>query len=191
MFLQAADILHAPKCSLLIPDILLQSSCDIKTELQFKTCFSKPIGPLCPHCHCASCDPPSFENTYALRKSGRELCVQRCRMPQTTSACSEGNTTSSIQESEGIQTNHTKANCLAQSADADETGSDECDECDEWVHVFAEQWQRHQYESYFCRQERESRQRMYYADWSRLKMLWDSEQELKNWWITEQEKQCA
>ena len=112
-------------------------------------------------------------------------------MPQTTSACSEGNATSSIQESEGIQTNHMKANCLAQNPDADETGSDECDEWDEWDHVFAEQWQRHQYESYCWRQQRESRQPMSYADWSRLKMLWDSEQELKNWWITEQEKQCA
>ena len=70
-------------------------------------------------------------------------------MPQTTSACSDGNATSSIQESEGIQTNHTEANCLAQNADADETGSDECDEWDEWDHVFAEEWQRHQYESYF------------------------------------------
>ena len=71
-------------------------------------------------------------------------------MPQTSSACSEGNATSSIQESEGIQKNHTKANCLAQNADADDTGSDECDEWDEWNHVFAEQWQRHQYESYCC-----------------------------------------
>ena len=32
---------------------------------------------------------------------------------------------------------------------------------------------------------------MSYADWLPLKMLWDSEQELKNWWIAEQEKQCA
>ena len=32
---------------------------------------------------------------------------------------------------------------------------------------------------------------MSYAAGSRLKMLWDSEQELENWWITEQEKQCA
>ena len=46
-----------------------------------------------------------------------------------------------------MQANDTKANCLAQNADADETGSDECDEWDEWDHVFAEQWQRHQYES--------------------------------------------
>ena len=98
---------------------------------------------------------------------------------------------SGIQESEGTQTNQTKANCLAQNADADETGSDECDEWEEWDHVFAEQWQRHRYESFCSRQQRESRQPMSYADGSRLKMLWDSEQELKNWWITEQEKQCA
>ena len=90
-----------------------------------------------------------------------------------------------------MQANDPKANCLAQNADADETGSDECDEWDEWDHVFAEQWQRHQYESYCWRQQRESQQPMSYADWSRLKMLWDSEQELKKWWITEQEKQCA
>ena len=32
---------------------------------------------------------------------------------------------------------------------------------------------------------------MSYADWSQLKMLWDCGQELKNWWIAEQEKQCA
>ena len=32
---------------------------------------------------------------------------------------------------------------------------------------------------------------MSYADWSRLKMRWDSERQLKNWWITEQEKHCA
>ena len=109
-------------------------------------------------------------------------------MPQTTSACSEGNATSSIQESEGIHTNQTKANCLAQNADADDTGSDEWGE---WDHVFAEQWQRHQYESYCWRQYRERQQPMSYADWSLLKMLWDSKQELKNCWIAEQEKQCA
>ena len=32
---------------------------------------------------------------------------------------------------------------------------------------------------------------MSYADWSQLKMLWDCEQDLKNWWTAEQEEQCA
>ena len=32
---------------------------------------------------------------------------------------------------------------------------------------------------------------MSYADWSRPMMLWDGEQELENWWVAEQEKQCA
>ena len=32
---------------------------------------------------------------------------------------------------------------------------------------------------------------MSYADWSRLKMLWDNKQELKKCWFAQQEKECA
>ena len=57
--------------------------------------------------------------------------------------------------------------------------------------VLANQWQRHQYEGFCWRQQREGKQPMPHAAWSQLKTQFGAELELKRLWVAEQDKQRA
>ena len=68
---------------------------------------------------------------------------------------------------------------------------DDADEWDEWDEVFANGWQRNQYEGFCWRQQKRRKQPMSYAAWSQLRTELDAELELKRLWVAEQEKQWA